>query len=66
MKNLKLAHHDPILVDLEALRRAKPRVAIDLKRPTARANVGETPDAINVEDDPLAAIIALARRKPRR
>jgi hypothetical protein len=68
MKKLKLAHHDPILVDLEALRRSKPRVAIDLKRPTARADApGETPDAINVEsNDPLAAIIALSRRRTRR
>ena len=68
MKNLELAHHDPILVDLEALRRNKPRVAIDLKRPTAHAEApGENPDAINVEDaDPLAAIIALSRRKFRR
>ena len=65
MKNLKLAH-DSILVDLEALRRRKPRVAIDLHRPKARAEMSEASDAINVEDDPLAAIIALSRRKMRR
>jgi hypothetical protein len=69
MKNLKLAQHDPILVDLKALRRSKPLVSIDLKRPTARAEAPAdlNDDAINVEgEDPLATIVALSRRKFRR
>ena len=74
---LMLDNNDPILVDVEALRRVKPDVAIDLTRaPSSRKglakeepakNVGNESGAITLEAvDPLAAIIALARRKYRR
>ncbi|TAL01371.1 MAG: hypothetical protein EPO08_10610 [Rhodospirillaceae bacterium] len=70
---LKLGESDPILIDVEALRRVKSDVAIDLTRaPSSRKDMTKeagkaAADAITVDmADPLAAIIALARRKTRR
>jgi len=65
---LKFDDSDAILIDEEALRRTKPRMAIDLSRaPTTRKEIPKDEDSINlVKSDPLAAIIALARRKKRR
>ena len=48
-----------IYVDVDALRRGK-RTAIDLK---ARADAKRDADEIDLDTDPLAAIIALARRR---
>jgi hypothetical protein len=47
-----------IYVDVDALRRGK-RTAIDLKRIDAKRDA----DEIDLDVDPLAAIIALARRR---
>ena len=57
-----------IFVDVESLRRGK-RTPIDLTRaPSARKEAPqETMDELDVETpDPLAAIVALARRRSRR
>ena len=59
----KLDNKNLIIVDLEALRRGKPRTSIELGRKAARTE-GEEADDDGM--DSLAAIIALARRKTRR
>ncbi len=76
--SFKIDNADPILIDVDALRRVKSDVAIDLSRaPSARFGLRkaitakdvskDSGDAITLETaDPLAAIIALARRKTRR
>jgi hypothetical protein len=62
----KFSNKNLILVDVDALRRAKPRKAIDLKRvPTASQSAEDANDGDD-SVDPLAAVIALARRKTRR
>jgi hypothetical protein len=61
----KLGQQDPIIVDVDALRRIKPEGALDLSRgQSVRRDVQEVDDT--ADDDPLAAVIALARRKTRR
>jgi len=63
----KFSNKNLIMVDVEALRRSKPRRAIDLKRvPTASANLDDANANDDDDMDSLAAIIALARRKTRR
>jgi hypothetical protein len=60
----KLGDKNRIMVDVDALRRGKPRTSIEFGRKAIARREGEEGDDDNL--DSLAAIIALARRKTRR
>jgi hypothetical protein len=62
----KFSNKNLILVDVDALRRSKPRKAIDVKRVPPVGRSAEDAGAGDDNVDPLAAVIALARRKTRR
>ena len=70
LKRLKLGDHDPIFVDVKALRRRQASGGSDIKRVSPARKAASTPfdddDMFSDMTDPLTAIIARARRKTRR